>query len=98
MNTIFIHVCGVGNCGKPLIQSTDIIVFVVSGYINESEPVMEGTTVNYTCMPLWIGAFWSQFINTYRERIMGTTSQRSGVQRSKCCQCYCLVAVSQFEC
>ena len=32
-----------------LFQDPDIIVFVVSGYINESEPVMEGTTVNYTC-------------------------------------------------
>ena len=42
----------IGNCGSPqtLLQNgPDIIVFVVSGYINESEPVMEGTTVNYTC-------------------------------------------------
>ena len=41
-----------GNCRNPqefLQNDQDIKVFVVSGYINESEPVMEGTTVNYTC-------------------------------------------------
>ena len=42
--------CGIGTCGKPQIQSDDIIVFVVMGY-DESAPVMEGTKVNYTCPP-----------------------------------------------
>ena len=40
-----------GNCGHPqnLIQSEGVGVFVVTGYINKSAPVMAGTTVNYSC-------------------------------------------------
>ena len=40
-----------GSCGSPQALLQDIIVAVVSGYINELEPVMKGTTVNYTCLP-----------------------------------------------